>query len=161
MIYHISSLSYTRVTGSVSIHNLRTVATCYGELLALLVYHMKFLFFFLAEALKKNTVCPVVKKWSRQISKYMFLFEQSYLFIGPLRGQNFVHSLHLKRVPTFLVPFLLLPNSSVRIYVDSTKIMSVRQNGGKAKQLPKLVIMGCDGLTSWSAGGGSLVPAPW
>jgi hypothetical protein len=39
-------------------------------------------------------------------------------------------------VPTFLVPF----NSHVHIYVDSTKIMSVRQNGGKAKQLPKLVI---------------------
>jgi hypothetical protein len=24
-----------------------------------------------------------------------------YLFIGPLRGQNFVHGLHLKWVPTF------------------------------------------------------------
>ena len=37
----------------------------------------EFLFFvFLAEALKKNTVCPVVKKRSRQISKCMFLFEQ-------------------------------------------------------------------------------------
>jgi len=30
--------TYTRVLGSVSIHNLRTVAPCYGELLALLVY---------------------------------------------------------------------------------------------------------------------------
>jgi hypothetical protein len=39
----------------------------------------EFLFFvFLAEALKKNTVCPVVKKRSRQIAKCMFLFEQSY-----------------------------------------------------------------------------------
>ena len=38
MIYHRSSLSYTRVMGSVSIHNLCTVATRYGELLALLVY---------------------------------------------------------------------------------------------------------------------------
>ena len=38
----------------------------------------EFLFFvFLAEALKKNTVCPVVKKRSRQIAKCMFLFEQS------------------------------------------------------------------------------------
>ena len=37
----------------------------------------EFLFFvFLAEALKKNTVCPVVKKKSRQILKCMFLFEQ-------------------------------------------------------------------------------------
>ena len=45
-------------------------------------------------------------------------------------------------VSTFLVPFLLLLNSRVHIYVDSTKIMSVRQNGGKAKQLPKLVIHG-------------------
>ena len=41
----------------------------------------EFLFFvFLAEALKKNTVCPVVKKRSRQISKCMFLFEQSYMY---------------------------------------------------------------------------------
>ena len=38
MIYHRSSLSYTHVTGSVTIHNLRTVAPRYGELLALLVY---------------------------------------------------------------------------------------------------------------------------
>ena len=30
--------TYTRVPGSVSIHNLRTVAPRYGELLALLVY---------------------------------------------------------------------------------------------------------------------------
>jgi len=38
----------------------------------------KFLFFvFLAEALKKNTVCPVVKKRSRHIAKCGFLFEQS------------------------------------------------------------------------------------
>jgi hypothetical protein len=29
---------YTHVPGSTSIHNLRTVALCYGELLALLVY---------------------------------------------------------------------------------------------------------------------------
>jgi hypothetical protein len=29
---------------------------------------------------------------------------------------------------TFLVMFLLLSNSRVRIYVDSTKIMSVRRN---------------------------------
>ncbi len=37
-----------------------------------------FLFFvFLPEALKKNTVCPVVIKRSRQIAKCMFLFEQS------------------------------------------------------------------------------------
>ena len=43
----------------------------------------KFLFFvFLAEALKKNTVCPVVKKRSRQIAKCMFLFEQSYMRRG-------------------------------------------------------------------------------
>jgi len=40
----------------------------------------KFLFFvLLAEALKKNTVCPVVKKSSRRIAKCGFLFEQSYL----------------------------------------------------------------------------------
>ena len=38
MIYHRSSLTYTRVTGSVTIHNLRTIASGYGELLALLVY---------------------------------------------------------------------------------------------------------------------------
>jgi hypothetical protein len=84
-----------------------------------------------------------------------------YLFIGPNRGQNSVHGLPLKWAPTFLVTFLLLPNLRVRIYVDSTKIMSVRRNGGKSKQLPKLVSMGCDGLTPWSAGGGSLVPTPW
>jgi hypothetical protein len=36
-------------------------------------------FVFLVEALKKNTVRPVVKKRSRQISKCMFLFEQSYV----------------------------------------------------------------------------------
>jgi hypothetical protein len=78
--------------------------------------------------------------------KYLHMVE--YLFIGPLRGQNFVHSLHLKWVPTFLVPFLLLPNSRVRIYVDSTKIMSVCRNGGKAKQLPKLVIHGMCGLNN-------------
>jgi hypothetical protein len=40
----------------------------------------KVLFFvFLAEALKKNTVCPVVKKRSRQIPNCGFLFEQSYI----------------------------------------------------------------------------------
>jgi hypothetical protein len=67
----------------------------------------------------------------------------SYLFIGPLCGQNFDHSLPQKWVSMFIVPFLLLPNSRVRIYVDNTtKIMSVRRNGGKAKQLPKLVIHG-------------------
>ena len=38
MIYHRSSLTYKRVTGSVTIHNLRTVAPGYGELLVLLVY---------------------------------------------------------------------------------------------------------------------------
>ena len=37
-----------------------------------------FVFVFLAEALKKNTICPVVKKRSRQIAKCGFLFEQSY-----------------------------------------------------------------------------------
>ena len=38
----------------------------------------EFLFFvFLAEALKKNTVCLVVKKRSCQIAKCGFLFEQS------------------------------------------------------------------------------------
>ena len=31
-----------------------------------------------------------------------------YLFIVPLRGRNFVHGLHLKWVPTFLVKFLIL-----------------------------------------------------
>ena len=37
----------------------------------------EFLFFvFLAEALKKNKVCPVVEKRSRQILKRLFLFEQ-------------------------------------------------------------------------------------
>jgi hypothetical protein len=45
------------------------------------------LFVFLAEALKKNTVCPVVKKRSRQIAKCMFLFEQSYL---SERGRSFL-----------------------------------------------------------------------
>ena len=40
----------------------------------------EFLFFvFLAEALKNNTVCPVVKKRSRQIALCGFLFDQSYL----------------------------------------------------------------------------------
>ena len=39
----------------------------------------EFLFFvFLAEALKKNTVCSVVKKRSRQIAKCGFQFELSY-----------------------------------------------------------------------------------
>jgi hypothetical protein len=37
-------------------------------------------FVFLAEALKKNTVCPVVKKRSRQIPNCGFLFEQSYMY---------------------------------------------------------------------------------
>jgi hypothetical protein len=37
------------------------------------------IFFFLAKALKKNTVCPVVKKRSRQIAFCRFLFEQSYV----------------------------------------------------------------------------------
>ena len=45
------------------------------------------LFFdFLAEALKKNTVCPVVKKRSRQIGKCGFLFKQSYLLDGTVDG---------------------------------------------------------------------------
>jgi hypothetical protein len=38
-----------------------------------------FVFVFLAEALKKNKVCPVVEKRSRQIPKRLFLFKQSYL----------------------------------------------------------------------------------
>ena len=47
----------------------------------------EFLFFvFLAEALKKNTVCPVVKKRSRQIGKCGFLFKQSYLLDGTVDG---------------------------------------------------------------------------
>ena len=37
-------------------------------------------FVLLPEALKKNTVCPVEKKRSRQISKCTFLFDQSKLF---------------------------------------------------------------------------------
>ena len=41
----------------------------------------EFLFYgFLAEALKKNTICPVVKKRSHQIAKSMFLFEHNSLF---------------------------------------------------------------------------------
>ena len=37
------------------------------------------------------------------------------LFIGPNRGQNSVHGLPLKWAPTFLVTFLLLPNSRVHM----------------------------------------------
>jgi len=50
----------------------------------------KFLFFvFLAEALKKNAVCLVVKKRYRQILKCTFLFEQSYFsFFRPFRGSK-------------------------------------------------------------------------
>jgi hypothetical protein len=85
--------------------------------------------------------------WNGRGVAWRLRFYKGYLFIGPNRGQNSVHGLPLKWAPTFLVTFLLLPNLRVRIYVDSTKIMSVRQNGGKSKQLPKLVSMGCDGLT--------------
>jgi hypothetical protein len=47
----------------------------------------EFLFFvFLAEALKKIMVCPVVKKRSRQISNCGFLFEQSYICTDPSEG---------------------------------------------------------------------------
>ena len=41
----------------------------------------EFLFFvFLANALKKNKVCPVVEKRFRQILKRVFLFEQSFMY---------------------------------------------------------------------------------
>jgi hypothetical protein len=46
-------------------------------------------FVFLAEALKKNTVCPVVKKRSRQIAKCGFLFEQSYVRYISRKHENF------------------------------------------------------------------------
>ena len=50
------------------------------ELFCARVPYDEFLFFvFLAEALKKNTVCLVVKKRSHQISNCGFLFEQSYI----------------------------------------------------------------------------------
>ncbi len=58
----------------------------------------EFLFFdFLAEALKKNTVCPVEKKRSRQISKCTFLFDQSY-FIAQINlrlSNRLVNTNHL------------------------------------------------------------------
>ena len=54
-----------------------------------------------------------------------------YLFIGPIRGQNFVHGLHLKWVSTFLVKFLLLPNSRVCMYVGCTRRCPFDQNGGR------------------------------
>ena len=58
----------------------------------------EFLFFvFLAEALKKNKVCPVVEKKSRQIPKRLFLFEQSYVYGSMVVGIIFdvwVHFLY-------------------------------------------------------------------
>ncbi len=53
-----------------------------------------FLFFvFLTEALKKNKVCPVVEKRSRQIPKRLFLLEQSYLTSAgnPVSGNREFH----------------------------------------------------------------------
>ena len=67
MIYHRSSLSYTRVMGSVSIHNLRTVATCYGELLALLVY----LTWYSTGALPRQLKWPA--KWTHFASLFCLL----------------------------------------------------------------------------------------
>ena len=61
-----------------------------------------------------------------------------YLFIGPLRGQYFVHALHLIWVPTFLVDFLLLPNSRVRMYVRCTVKTPKGGNGEKTNNLPNL-----------------------
>jgi hypothetical protein len=56
----------------------------------------EFLFFvFLAEALKKNTVCPVVKKRSRQISNCGFLFEQSYIRTNLIHSYEQYYSLAL------------------------------------------------------------------
>jgi hypothetical protein len=115
----------------------------------------------LSPPLNLSALVEEKQKWKMKDEGMNILLTHNKLFIGPNRGQNSVHGLPLKWAPTFLVTFLLLPNSRVRIYVNSTKIMSVRRNGGKSKQLPKLVSMGCDGLTPWSAGGGSLVPTPW
>ena len=42
---------------------------------------------------KKSSVLCIYKKPIKKARK-------NYLFIGPLRGQNFVHGLHLKWVPT-------------------------------------------------------------
>ena len=44
----------------------------------------EFLFYFFLADLKKNEVCPVAKKKSRQIAKCMFLFKQSFLLFSAL-----------------------------------------------------------------------------
>ena len=66
------------------------------------------------------------------------LMSHLYLFIGPLRGLNFVHGLHLKWVPTFLVNFLLLPNSRVRMYVRCTVKYLFGSFSGSSNLSPKL-----------------------
>ncbi len=70
----------------------------------------------------------------------------TYLFMGPHRGRNFVHRLHLKRVPTFLANFLLIPNSRVPMYVQCTVKTNMAGNP-KISQNSEDGIF--DGLTPW------------
>jgi hypothetical protein len=71
-------------------------------------------------SLKLN--CHVNVEVCSGISAVKYIYNYVYLFMGPLLGQNSVHGLHLKWVPTFLVKFLLLLNSHVRMYVGCTEM---------------------------------------
>ena len=75
--------------------------------------------------------------WSAQLlsnhSNWMF-----YLFFGPINGQNFVHSLHLKWVPMFLAILFLLLNSHVRMYVRCTVKYLFGSFSGSSNLSPKL-----------------------
>ena len=66
--------------------------------------------------------------------------------MGPHRGRNFVHRMHLKWVPTFLANFLLIPNSRVRMYVRCTVKTNMAGNP-KISQNSEDGIF--DGLTPW------------
>ena len=69
-----------------------------------------------------------------------------YLFMGPHRGRNFVHRMHLKWVPTFLANFLLIANSRVRMHVRCTVKTNMAGNP-KISQNSEDGIF--DGLTPW------------
>ncbi len=65
-------------------------------------------FVLLAKALRKNTVCPVVKKRSRQISNCGFLFEQSYINLILIKLYSSLLALLLTPVLALILALVLV-----------------------------------------------------
>jgi len=94
-------------------------------------------------------------------NEFIQLAYKLYLFINLVFGRNFIQSLHLKWEPMFLAIFFLLLNSRVHMYIGCTVKYSFGSFCRSPTDPQNWSSMGCDGLTPWSAGGGSLLPAPW